>query len=99
MTREQIDLEEIQENCEPMEVSMKTHSISATAGFAHQTRFVLVNDRVPRTGGKCALCGNIIEKGYVRDARTLLIYCDTQCLPGRSELTTPIINDCGRKVS
>jgi hypothetical protein len=99
MTRDQIDLEEIEENCEPMEVSMKTHPIFATAGFTHQTRFVLVNDRVPRIGGKCALCGNIIEKGYVRDARTRLIYCDMQCLPERSELTTAIINDCGRKVS
>jgi hypothetical protein len=33
---------------------------------------------------RCAFCGGIIEKGYVRDARTRLTYCDTQCLPGEA---------------
>jgi hypothetical protein len=32
----------------------------ATSGFPHRTRFVLVNDRVPRTDGHCGLCGQII---------------------------------------
>jgi hypothetical protein len=84
---------------EPMEVDMNVNPTFATGGFPQQTRFVLVNDRVPRTDRKCALCGNIVEKGYVRDARTRLIYCDTQCLPGRSDMTKSIINDCARKVS
>jgi hypothetical protein len=83
MTRDHIDLEQ----CEPstsgssgsesMDASMNTFD---KGGFARQTRFVLVNDRVPRTGRKCELCGNIVEKGYVRDARTRLIYCDAECL-------------------
>ncbi|MBO0759183.1 MAG: hypothetical protein J2P54_25360, partial [Bradyrhizobiaceae bacterium] len=34
----------------------------------------------PRTDQQCALCGGIVEKGYVRDSQTRLIYCDTQCL-------------------
>jgi hypothetical protein len=77
---------------------MNTHRIFATSEFLQQTRYVLVNDRVPRTDRKCALCGNIVEKGYVRDARTRLVYCDTQCLPG-GDMTKSIINDCARKVS
>jgi hypothetical protein len=63
---------------------MNTYSIFATGEFPYQTRFVLVNDRVLRTARKCALCGNIVERGYVRGARTRLIYCDTQCLPKRA---------------
>ena len=54
----------------------------ATCGFPHATRFVLVNDRVPRNNEHCALCGGTIEKGYVRDFKTGLIYCDTQCFGG-----------------
>jgi hypothetical protein len=53
-----------------------------TCGFPHATRFVLVNDRLPRNDEHCALCGGTIEKGYVRDFRTGLIYCDTQCFAG-----------------
>jgi hypothetical protein len=54
----------------------------ATCGFQHATRFVLVNDRVPRNDEHCALCGSTIEKGYVRDSKTSLIYCDTRCFAG-----------------
>jgi hypothetical protein len=78
---------------------MNVNPTFATRGFPHQTRFVLVNDRVPRTDRQCALCGNIVEKGYVRDARTRLIYCNTQCLPRRPDMTKSIINDCASKVS
>jgi hypothetical protein len=78
---------------------MNTQSIFATGEFLYQTRFVLVNDRVPRTGRKCALCGNIVEKGYVRDARTRLIYCDTQCLSRGADTTKSVVIDYARKVS
>jgi hypothetical protein len=71
----------------------------ATDEFLHRTRFVLVNDRVPRTNGRCALCGGIIEKGYVRDSRTRLIYCDTECFPGGADVATPVIGNRVRKVS
>ena len=59
----------------------------------------LVNNRVPRTGQHCALCGGLIEKGYVRDSQTRLIYCDTQCFPGGADMAMPIIKDRARKVS
>jgi len=61
---------------------MDTNLTLATGGFPQQTRFVLVNERMPRNDARCALCGGTIEKGYVRDFRTRLIYCDTQCFAG-----------------
>ena len=71
----------------------------ARAGFLRPTRFVVVNDRIPRTDGHCALCGRIIERGYVRDSQTRLIYCDTQCFPGEAEVPVPVIKNRARKVS
>ena len=61
----------------------------ATGGFLHRTRFVLVNNRVPRTDRHCAHCGRIIEKGYVRDSQTRLLYCDTQCFPEGADTAMP----------
>jgi len=77
---------------------MNTNLTFATGGFPQLT-FVLVNDRVPRTNGRCALCGGIIEKGYVRDSLTRLIYCDTECFPGGADMATPVIRNRVRKVS
>jgi hypothetical protein len=82
-----------------MEVDVNANLTFVRGGFLHRTRFVLVNDRVPRTDGHCALCGSILEKGYVRDSQTRLIYCDTQCLPGEAGMAMPIIKDRARKVS
>jgi hypothetical protein len=76
---------------------MGTYLPIATNRFPKAIRFVLVNDRVPRTIQQCALCGGLIDKGYVRDSRTRLIYCDAQCFAGwaaASVLKTP-----GRKAS
>jgi hypothetical protein len=78
--------------------------MSANPGFAAdrlpcRTRFVLVNHRVPRTDQHCALCGGIVEKGYVRDSQTRLIYCDPQCFAGGSHMTKSLIRDRERKVS
>jgi hypothetical protein len=42
-------------------------------------RCVLVNDRVPRFDAHCTLCCVRIERGYVRDPHTRLIYCATDC--------------------
>ena len=78
---------------------MNANLTLTTGGFLHRTRFVLVNDRVPRTNGRCALCGGIIEKGYVRDSLTRLIYCDTECFPGGADMATPVIRNRVRKVS
>jgi hypothetical protein len=78
---------------------MNANLTFATGGFLHRTRFVLVNDRVPRTDGHCALCGGLIEKGYLRDSQTRLIYCDAQCFPGRADRAMSIIETRERKVS
>jgi len=67
---------------------MNANVTLATAGFPHRTRFVLVNHRIPRGDERCGLCGGLIENGYVRDVRTRLIYCDTQCLAGVAYMVT-----------
>ena len=58
---------------------MSTDLTFATGKFPKAIRFVLVNNRIPRTDHHCALCGGLIEEGYVRDSQTRLTYCDTQC--------------------
>ena len=78
-----------------MEVDMNANLTLAT----HRTRFVLVNDRVPRTDGHCALCRRIIEKGYVRDSQTRFIYCNTQCFAGGAHMVMSAIKNRVRKVS
>ena len=34
-----------------------------------RTRFILVNDRLPYTDERCAMCGGFVDKGYVRDSQ------------------------------
>jgi hypothetical protein len=63
----------------------------------HRTRFILVNDRLPRTDERCAMCGGILEKGYIRDSQTRLIYCETRCFEGGECLSNS--NNPRRKVS
>jgi len=66
-----------------------------TGGFLRRTRFVLVNDRVPRGDADCALCSSKIEKNYVRELQTRLLYCDTHCFAGH----VIAIKNLARKVS
>jgi ribosomal protein L24E len=83
-------------NREPIEIRMSANLTHAsTGGFLCPTRFVLVNDRVPRRDADCALCGSKIEKGYVRESQTHLFYCDTQCFAGHANA----IKNHARKVS
>ena len=74
---------------------MSTSLTFALGGLPCQTRFVLVNDRVPRTNQYCTLCGGIVEKSYVRDSQTRLIYCDTRCFAGGATMSG--IQNRGRK--
>ena len=74
---------------------MSTYLAFATERFPQAIRFVLVNDR--RTDQQCALCGGLIEKGYVRDSRTRLIYCDAQCFAGWAAAS--VLKISGRKAS
>ncbi len=78
---------------------MSTNPSFAADRLPYRTRFVLVNDRVPRTNEHCALCGGIVEKGYVRDSQSRLIYCDPQCFAGGSHMAKSLVTDRGRKVS
>ena len=78
---------------------MSTDLTFATGRFPQAFQFVLVNNRVPRTGQHCALCGALIERGYVRDSQTRLIYCDTQCFAGWAHKAAPVVKNCGRKAS
>ena len=74
--------------------------LSFAAGRSPQSiRFVLVNNRVPRADQHCALCGGILEKGYLRDSLTRLIYCDTLCFAGWAYETAPVVRNRGRKAS
>jgi hypothetical protein len=50
--------------------AMSTNLTLATGVRPHRTTFVLVNNRIPRTGEHCALCGGIVEQGYVPDSQT-----------------------------
>jgi hypothetical protein len=77
---------------------MSTNPSFAADRLPYRTRFVLVNGRVPRTDDHCALCGGIVEKGYVRDSQTRLNYCDLQCFAGGSHMTKSLIKDRGRNV-
>jgi hypothetical protein len=78
---------------------MSTDPPFATGRFPRAIRFVLVNNRVPRTGQHCAVCGGLIEKGYVRDSRTRVIFCDTQCFAGWAHNAAPVAKNRGRKAS
>ena len=79
--------------------NMSSSPSFAAGGFPQGIRFVLVNNRVPRTDEHCALCGGLIEKGYVRDSQTRLIYCDTQCFAGWAHEAAPVVKNRGRKAS
>jgi len=72
---------------------MTTDLTVATRRFSQAVRFVL-----PRTDQDCALCG-LIEKGYVRDSQTRLVYCDTQCFPVATREAAPVVKDRERKAS
>ena len=56
----------------------------STGELVRRTKFILVNDRTPSGDECCAVCGRIVEKGYVRDSRTRLLFCDTQCFAGHA---------------
>ena len=69
---------------------MSTDLIFATARRPRAVRFVVVNNRAPCVDQHCALCGSLIEQGYVRDSQTRLIYCNTQCLSGWTRETVNV---------
>jgi hypothetical protein len=80
----------------PMSTTSKFPSMAA---LPCRTRFVLVNNRVPRTDANCALCCKKIEQGYVRELQTGLVYCNPQCFSGRGKMAFFAIEDRTRKAS
>jgi hypothetical protein len=65
---------------------MNTKPTSARPiAFPARARFVLVRDRVPRTGANCALCCAKIESGYVREPQSRLVYCNLTCFAGHEK--------------
>jgi hypothetical protein len=64
-----------------------------------RTRFIIVNDRLLRQGATCMTCGGKIERGYVREIQTRLLYCNSECAPELAKPATVVIKNCTRKVS
>jgi|HubBroStandDraft_6_1064221.scaffolds.fasta_scaffold276725_1 hypothetical protein len=56
-------------------------TFTSTEASPLRTRFIIVNDRVPFQAANCAICGRKIERGYVRESQTRLLYCDNECIP------------------
>ena len=48
-------------------------------------RFTLVNGRSPRPQACCVMCDRRIEKTYLREVGTQLIYCDQDCYADHCE--------------
>ena len=59
------------------------------AALARDIRFVLVNERSPRAEAFCAVCCTRIDRGYVRDPQTRLLYCDAECFADHERMGNP----------
>ncbi len=57
--------------------------------LARGMRFVLVNERSPRAEAACTVCCTRIDRGYVRDPQTRLLYCDTECFADHERMGDP----------
>jgi len=53
--------------------------VENSARFPSRAKFILVNDRIPRADAACFMCCCPIGQGYVRDARTRLLFCSSEC--------------------
>ena len=53
--------------------------IENPALFPSRAKFVLVNDRTPRNEACCFMCCRPIEQGYLREARSRVLFCSTEC--------------------
>ena len=85
---------------EAIEPPMSTAlNFAIKAAVPGRTWFVLVNDRMPRSGANCSLCCKKIEQGYVRELHTGLVYCNPQCFSGHEKMAFFAIEDRARKVS
>ena len=56
-------------------------------------RFILVNGRTPRPQAFCVMCDQPIEKNYLREIGTNLIYCDDDCYAHHCESAFLLLNN------
>jgi len=62
-------------------------------------RFILVNDRTPRSDAHCALCCAKITGGYVREINTKFCYCSRDCFLSHSKLGQLVLEHHARAAS
>ena len=62
----------------------KRYGVLLRIGRRH-VRFILVNGRTPRPQSCCAMCDQPVEKSYLREIGTHLIYCDHDCYADHCE--------------
>jgi hypothetical protein len=74
-------------------------TFAAPTSFPARPRFILVNNRVPRTYANCALCCAKIESGYVREPQTRLVYCNLSCFAGHGKMAITAIVNRARRAS
>ena len=71
----------------------------ATRSLRVGARFVVVNDRIPGADAHCTLCGRKIKERYVREPKTRLLYCDTQCFTGHATMEILAFENRARQVT
>jgi hypothetical protein len=62
----------------------------------HDVRFILVNGRTPRPQSLCVMCDQPIEKSYLREIGTHLIYCDHDCYGDHCESAFLVLENRAR---
>ena len=62
-------------------------------------RFILVNDRTPRSDAHCALCCTKLTGGYFREISTRFCYCSRGCFLSHSRLGQLVIEHRAKAVS
>jgi hypothetical protein len=64
-------------------------------GSSH-VRFIMVNGRTPRPQSFCVMCDQPIEKNYLREIGTHLIYCDHDCYADHCESAFLVLKNRAR---
>jgi hypothetical protein len=59
-------------------------------------KFVWVNDGKPRKQPSCALCGEPIGRGYLREIGTGLFYCDHDCYADHCQSAADALKNLAR---
>jgi hypothetical protein len=65
-------------------------------GAASDVRFILVNGRAPRPQAFCVMCDQPIEKSYLREVGTHLIYCDHNCYANHCQTAALLLENQAR---